>query len=869
MPVSDANPFFQEFEATFESHSVGMRIRKTHDVPVVHELVKTPSGEESPAALAGVPPAAVLVAVAGEHTLRLRYEECIGRISGRGRPITLAFRQLHAAIDGRGQARRYWQGYLRLKTGDSVWTGLFYVLREDGSLASFPSKDIEGQTPVKVMRVGSDCTLIHGESLKQFLGGDTACFALLAPDGLQLFRAPSPAARLDWVAAFAVFATAHELGLCKASPLPPSASPQQSSTTSLADAGAHPGADRTAALAAPTAAGSRRVAAAGVRRAGGERTTPRTVMQGFLRKRAAPKLWGASEGWEYRWVVLRDDGRLLWYLSPPADRWEVPNGHLCLHGGARVSCSEGALMRHNLRGDEVRGFSVAPVTPKCFSRFSTSLTRASSAFRTSFGLLSSDPFGRGVLRQTLRMSRGWLTVSSAHQPRSRQNRLGRTFRFRLSPQHDRELFFLFSPSRTNTRRSHLRGRPTSFFLFCNLGSELRLRAEARRQKGLHGLSGAPEEVLTHPHEAFALLIGGNGGNGVTRAEFCESAARHLLPMCDVYTAGAVFDALCPKRTGVPDNPGPGSSSAEGLEELLDLVGEGAEVGGLDGVRTGRVHAEALTGSGIGERLTFDVFRRYADALSRAFHQSDAHPSWDDLRIRLGLHPLEALIMGEEFVAEVPRTSSQLDLMALAGWSGNLFLTDRHLFLHFPKRQQVRVIPLGSIQGVRGSSSRAGPFTVDDAIEIFGCEVHTVPLGLIRDEAAGKEAAAAAAAAAASAASAAAAAEAATTTTAQPPTTAPTGSSTTSGTPRKSHAKNEGTRSPPRSDGPNGGGELSLSGSREGHGDVGSVQQRRGRENHRISTSSGGGGGFGGDGNGGFGGGCSVERVSHGNGEETA
>lgn len=40
------------------------------------------------------------------------------RISGRGRPITLAFRQLHAAIDGRREARRYWQGYLRLKTGD-------------------------------------------------------------------------------------------------------------------------------------------------------------------------------------------------------------------------------------------------------------------------------------------------------------------------------------------------------------------------------------------------------------------------------------------------------------------------------------------------------------------------------------------------------------------------------------------------------------------------------------------------------------------------------------------------------------------------------------------------------------------------------
>lgn len=51
----------------------------------------------------------------------------IRRISGRGRPITLAFRQLHAAIDAE-EARRYWQGYLRLKTGEAwgveeTWEG--------------------------------------------------------------------------------------------------------------------------------------------------------------------------------------------------------------------------------------------------------------------------------------------------------------------------------------------------------------------------------------------------------------------------------------------------------------------------------------------------------------------------------------------------------------------------------------------------------------------------------------------------------------------------------------------------------------------------------------------------------------------------
>lgn len=41
---------------------------------------------------------------------------------------------------------------LPFSLGDSVWTGSFYVLREDGSLSSYASKDIQGQTPVKVGR---------------------------------------------------------------------------------------------------------------------------------------------------------------------------------------------------------------------------------------------------------------------------------------------------------------------------------------------------------------------------------------------------------------------------------------------------------------------------------------------------------------------------------------------------------------------------------------------------------------------------------------------------------------------------------------------------------------------------------------------
>lgn len=56
-----------------------------------------------------------------------------------------------------------------------------------------------------------------------------------------------------------------------------------------------------------------------------------------------------------------------------------------------------------------------------------------------------------------------------------------------------------------------------------LGRELRAKAECRRLKGLQRLVEEPEEVLTRPHEAFALLVGarGGGGGGVTRSEFCE------------------------------------------------------------------------------------------------------------------------------------------------------------------------------------------------------------------------------------------------------------------------------------------------------------------------------------------------------------
>jgi len=77
----------------------------------------------------------------------------------------------------------------------------------------------------------------------------------------------------------------------------------------------------------------------------------------------------------------------------------------------------------------------------------------------------------------------------------------------------------------------------------------------------------------------------------------SGAAPHVLLSCLVLSCPSLSSSrLC---RVVSERAGPGS--AEGLEELLDLMGEGAEARGVGGVRTGRVHAEALAGNGIGER----------------------------------------------------------------------------------------------------------------------------------------------------------------------------------------------------------------------------------------------------------------------------
>ncbi|CAN0493930.1 unnamed protein product, partial [Ectocarpus sp. 12 AP-2014] len=304
--------------------------------------------------------------------------------------------------------------------------------------------------------------------------------------------------------------------------------------------------------------------------------------------------WGSSGVWEYRWVVLRDDGRLLWYLSVPADPWEVPNGYLFLRG-ARVSFSEGVLLRNHLREDEVRGDRLCP--------FVVDVIEHGDGDGDSGG----DPAAlqqahwqqqQQQQQEQLRRRRGRGQQQQQEEARQSDRPGTRSSQQQQQQQEgERRVVFLstwgteeraewvealskYTQSSGSDGGGSGKNEPRA-----DCGRELRLRAEERRRKGLVRLLETPQEVLSNPHEAFALLVGSGSGGGVTRSEFCESAGKHLLPMCDVYTAGTVFDALCPKRTDVPDNPGPGSSG-EGLEELLDLMGEGAEARGVDGVRTG-------------------------------------------------------------------------------------------------------------------------------------------------------------------------------------------------------------------------------------------------------------------------------------------
>lgn len=216
---------------------------------------------------------------------------------------------------------------------------------------------------------------------------------MLARDGMQLFRASSATARLDWVCALATVSTAHELGIWVPPSRPPegdatdSASPAASSGAQDAggggggesvarpdvavdragwrfgfrraspsrgasgDDGAREGSatlegsveensddswqpGETEAVGGRSAAGDQ---AAGTRSTSGAvprpLAAPRRVMHGFLKKRGVSRLWGVHEEWSYRWVVLRVRRSLR------GSGWVVWTRFACVGGvGCLVHC---------------------------------------------------------------------------------------------------------------------------------------------------------------------------------------------------------------------------------------------------------------------------------------------------------------------------------------------------------------------------------------------------------------------------------------------------------------------------------------------------------------------------------------------------
>ncbi|CAN0132692.1 unnamed protein product, partial [Discosporangium mesarthrocarpum] len=235
------------------------------------------------------------------------------------------------------------------------------------------------------------------------------------------------------------------------------------------------------------------------------------------------------------------DGRLLWHRQVPSDQSEVPGG--CMN------IDESTAVR---RLGEERGLSGATMAP----------------LRDSQAQPAEGQFPFVVQRA--------------------EGEVNRSLVLSASTEAEREDW-------VDAIRGVIRAKtPEDVYA---VTEEAYQRAEQVRADTFSRLRTEPSKTLASPEHVYSLLVGceGGGGGGITRKVFVKYGGQHLLPLCDTYTAGAVFDALCP-RPPTADDPAGGSTGAEGLEELLSLMGEGLGGGNserTDGVRTNRVPAEPL------------------------------------------------------------------------------------------------------------------------------------------------------------------------------------------------------------------------------------------------------------------------------------
>lgn len=678
MTGKESNPFFQEFSHTFTG-PIGLCIRKINHLPVVQGHVRTKHGFKSPAEKWGVPLGCVVVAVNREYTLAMSFDQALSRLKSSGRPLSVTFRQLHAAEDP-SKPRRYWQGYLRQRVPprDQMWTGRFYVLREDFSLASYPSRDISSNDPVDVIDISS-ATTVHGDVLKQFRGGLLAgevddahfwatTFAVLVEEQIIFFRTDTPEAKLDWLSAIAVLVASGDSGIVAdrssidAGILSERFGSPDSSRSATEDNISVTDSILTASTTTPTAgiatnsstyvAISTHTGEGGGTVAIGSVAPAKVIKQGYLAKRGGSKLWEASalhhakqglklQPWSQRWMVAHNSGRLLWYPNVPSDSTEVPNGFLALKG-AHVSYDTAELSLH-LRDDEL-----AP---------------------------------------------GW----------------GYPFLVRTATQ------LLFLRTKTEKERDEwilvLEGLGTEDPSEELWGKDGKLIRELKhsREKAIEEYTEHPDSIFKDPEGAYSHLVGLEPG-GVSKVEFEAVAGQHFIALCDSYSAGTVFEALATDRGGAPGDQELGQSLSQSVNSLMTETGESDDLG------TRLICATPLAGSG-SLRLSYKAFERYIQALQQTVKHSEV---WDDLRVKLELDPFEVLIRQESSVKESGGLATQ----------GTLYLTDRHIILQL--NREVRVIPLWSITSVLPCSSLVGLMTMEDGIELENAIVYSVKTGSADD-----------------------------------------------------------------------------------------------------------------------------------------
>ena len=729
--LANRTPYFQEFHTVLRENALGLLMRPLNDHAIVFGLrrpdkalhKKDDEDEDMMAAeKAGVRVGSILVAVNGSR-LAAGFDEAIAKVKSAGRPVTLGFRLLHPVSDPGLKARRLWQGYLFFRFSmERVWTGRFYVLRDDGQLRAYAGKDLSkfvdelkvlvtSSTRCREKEVQEAARAMGdlGDDDKGTLGPRVLAVPVQTDDYLgqrtkwAFFKADTDDAKDDWYMALTTLCVVHEQQRAEAKRRrrqrhneSPSSSPVSSSPLLLRKKK-----DLFPLAALPmTRSGS----AASVESLSSEADIPLSdetpvLRQGYLKMKVSQKSHHKDnvaaqaaldfatrlEPWRRRWFVVR--GKLLkWYVNPPADASEVPSGVLKL-ARAIVAVSD---VEH-----EKSVYS------------SVDETKNSSVFEFSVIQMGKD-------RMALKLR------CEAHDD-------------------GKEWVKMLRSQATDDMNSYDKEKKVPEPLDTRLTRAARLEA-CRRD---------PSLVLLAPDVAYALLVPVDRSDGVDRDAFCDVAGQFLGPLCDDYVADVVYEALVGRSENICDDEAPlpeqqtsffppekdnalhvasenimspenhhhksalkhskfkaqlsktytaakrfGVDASLRVSELLADNKDAIIARQIADVKTSRREAEALTPRDL--RLSDEVFRKYCESF-KAVTQQQAQ-EWDDLRCRLGnnIYDLETLVLREDHV--VDQFSEE----------GLLFLTDRRLYLRMKASSKVLIVDLSNLLAIEGLRGRRSP-----------------------------------------------------------------------------------------------------------------------------------------------------------------